>query len=73
MMQKSPRLAQTDQYKKEKCTNHVLNWLSIDKSRDWLGYRILPIRQVTFSVKYFFSIKCNISFGSTGNTDSKYV
>ena len=62
MMQKSPRLAQTDQYKKEKCTNHVLNWLSIDKSRDWLGYGILPIRQVTFSVKYIFSIKCNSSF-----------
>ena len=52
MEENSPRWAQTDQYEKAEGTNHVLNLLSVDKPRDWLGYRILPILQVTFSVKY---------------------
>jgi len=73
MMGKSRNSVQTDQCEKVECTNHVLNWLSVEKSRDWLEYRILPIRQVTFSVKYIFSIKCNSSFWSTQNADSKYV
>ena len=62
MMGKSRNSVQTDQCEKVECTNHVLNWLSVEKSRDWLGYRILPIHQVTFSVKYKFSIKCNSSY-----------
>ena len=53
---------QTDQHKIEKGTRHVLNWLSVDKSRDKLGHEILPIQQGTFAVKYKFSIKCNSSF-----------
>ena len=50
-----------------------LDRLSIDESRDWLVYGILPVGHVTFSVKYKFSIKCNSSFWSTQNGDSKYV
>ena len=73
MIEKSPHWAQCDQYKMVECTNHVLNWLPVDESRDWLGYGILPIVQITFSVEYKFSIKCNSSFWSTQNADSKYV
>ena len=62
MTEKSRHWSQTDQYKEEECTIHVLNWLSVDKSRDWLGYEILPIHQGTFSVKYKFSIKYDSSF-----------
>ena len=34
IMVKTPHWSQTDYYEKEECTNHVLNWLSVDKSRD---------------------------------------
>ena len=73
LMKNSPWWAQTDQHKIEKGTRHVLNWLSVDKSRDKLGHEILPIQQGTFAVKYKFSIKCNSSFWSTQNADSKSV
>ena len=62
LVKNSPLWAQTDQNKMKECTRHVLNSLSVDKSRDKLGHEILPIQHGTFAVKYKFSIKCNSSF-----------
>ena len=73
MIKNCPYLAQTDQHKIRECTIHVLNRISFDNPRDWLGHEISPIQQGTFSVKYKFSIKCKSSFWSTQNADSKSV
>ena len=62
MIENSPHWAQTDQHNMKEGTSHVLNWLSVNKPRDWLGHESLPIQQGTFAVKYQFSIKCNSSF-----------
>ena len=62
MIKNSPPWAQTDQHNMKEGTSHVLNWLSVDKSRDWLRYEILPKHQGTFSVKYKLSIKYDSSF-----------
>ena len=54
--------AQTDHRERKKGNVDVLNRLLVDKSRGFIGYENLPIRQGTFSGKKKFAIKCNSSF-----------